>query len=70
MSHNDEQPLFSSEFILVVRLLRALPERHRHYAHFAANYWPEDYLAEAEQNGDLPGRPGDLPVPPHLKVIQ
>jgi hypothetical protein len=46
-------------FYDVVRLLRAMHPKCRHYAFFAANFWNEDELAECEANGDVPGRPGE-----------
>jgi hypothetical protein len=57
-----EPSINSREFAHVVRLLRALPERYRYNAHYAATFWDDERIAEAERNGDLPGRPGELPL--------
>jgi hypothetical protein len=59
-------------FYAAVRLLRALPERYRVMALHAAMFWPDDRLNAAEDNGDLPGHPGELAEPkagPVLKLV-
>jgi hypothetical protein len=53
--------LSSPQFYAAVRALRAMPERFRFYAHFAATFWDDDQIVEAERNGDVPGNPGELP---------
>jgi hypothetical protein len=53
---SDETP----NFHFVVRLLRAMPARNRLLAVYAAEYWSDDRLDDAERDGDLPGRPNEV----------
>jgi hypothetical protein len=48
------------DFHYVVRQLRAIPERYRILALYAATYWSDEKLDQAERDGDLPGRPGEI----------
>jgi hypothetical protein len=52
--------LSSPEFFAAVRMLRAMSARYRHYAFYAANFWDDEQIAEAEAAGDVPGNPGEL----------
>jgi hypothetical protein len=50
----------SPEFHRAVHLLRTLPPEYRVMALHAAMFWSDEKLDEAESNGDLPGRAGEL----------
>jgi hypothetical protein len=60
----------SREFAYVVRLLRQMDERYRYYAFYAAKFWDDTRIAEAERNGDVPGNNDVLPSGLHLRIVQ
>jgi hypothetical protein len=41
-------------------MLRGMHERYRHMALYAATFWDDERLLEAEAAGDLPGNDGAL----------
>jgi hypothetical protein len=60
----DESPNFHH----VVRLLRAMGPRYAMLAVYAAQFWSDEKLDDAEREGDLPGRPGE--AKPKLTLVQ
>jgi hypothetical protein len=50
----------AADFYNVVRSLKGLDQRHQMLALYMAQFWSDERLVEAEQTGDLPGRPGEL----------
>lgn len=50
----------SQDFYRVVTLLRRLHPRYQVHALYAAMFWSDERLLNAEANGDLPGNPGGL----------
>lgn len=48
----------TSNFFSAVRLLRAMHPRFAMMALYAAQFWSDEKLDDAELAGDLPGRPG------------
>jgi hypothetical protein len=65
----------SQDFYRAVTILRRLHPRYRHHALYAAMFWSDERLLNAEANGDLPGNPGGLAEPeqdhlaPVLKLV-
>jgi hypothetical protein len=55
-------------FYRVVRMLRRMAPDHALQALFAAFFWPDEKLDDAELAGDLPGQPGA--VKPEAASIQ
>jgi hypothetical protein len=53
----------SNEFCRAVYQLRQLHPEHRIMALYAANFWSEERLLAAGENGDAPGRPGEFAKP-------
>jgi hypothetical protein len=50
----------SHEFCRVVCLLKQMAPEYRVMALHAAMFWSDERLLEADENGDLPGLPGEL----------
>ena len=65
----------SQDFYRVVTLLRQLHPRYQVHALYAAMFFTDERLLNAEANGDLPGNPGGLAEPeqddlaPVLKLV-
>jgi hypothetical protein len=55
------------DFHHVVRLLRALVPEYRVMALHAAMFWSDEKFQDAEINGDLPARPGEIVKPGALQ---
>jgi hypothetical protein len=55
-------------FYRAVRLLRRMGADHAHLALFAALFWDDEKLDDAELAGDLPGRSAELK--PHGEPLQ
>jgi hypothetical protein len=68
----DNMALFttSREFCDVVRALRKMHEQYRHMALFAATFWSDKRLEQAERNGDVPGRDRGLPHGNYLRITR
>ena len=71
-----QQPSTAShDFYRVVRLLRQLHPRYQVHALYAAMFWSDERLLNAEAGGDLPGNPGELAeseqdhLAPALKLV-
>ena len=44
----------------LVRVMRAIGPQQTALADYAARFWSDERLEDAERDGDLPGRPGEV----------